>query len=208
MKPRPLNTLLILSSLAFAACRTETRMDADGFYKVHRFGKGPKPPLVADAPKRKAHSRNAATGKPDDYDVYDIGKTVDRRGNVIPAHQSVRYVPGVRGVTMPDNYQPPPASERIDAAVADAEQAKARMDSATQDIQAKLAEVNGARQEIERLTQENQELKAQAERIFGENASRTMPAVGVPVTDAAKAGAAAADPDTALAAFKKRQEGK
>jgi hypothetical protein len=189
------------SSILLASCRTETRMDADGFYKarVTRHTRVAAVKAKRGNPMVLESSRN---GTVSDYEVYDIGKTV-QHGKVIAAHQVLRHVPGIHGVTMPDNYVPQPEDRRINDAVADVQKAKDGLDAATQGIQARLDQDNVLRQRVEQLTAERDDLRQQVEKAFGTNAEKTMPPTGAPMTPAAQAGAAAADAD-ALAAWGKR----
>jgi hypothetical protein len=177
-------------------------LDADGFYKVHRWGKSRAEVAKNGKKARKnlvmSNARNVQK-HPEDYEVYDVGKTIDRHGNLVAPHQVIRNVPGVHPVTMPDNYVPQPEDRRINDAVAEANQARDRFNVATQQT---LDQVNAFREAVEQSASENPTVKAAMEKAFGADAHKADVPPPTASSDAAKAGAAAADSnDTELAAW-------
>lgn len=122
----------------------------------------------------------AKTMTPAEVHVYDLGRLPDGKGGMHEAHQYYRVVQsesfdlrlpdkgtisvtkGPKNVFTPPTYSPPPKSQRINDAVASAEQAKEKLDEARGKIESKLADDNNLRGEIQ---QQNDQIQALQEQI-------------------------------------------
>jgi hypothetical protein len=79
----------------------------------------------------------------------------------LPAKGSVRVSRGPKTVFTPPTYSPPPQSQRINDAVADAMEAKNQLDKARGKIDEQLVNDNNLRGELEALAEQNQRLQDQ-----------------------------------------------
>src|SRR5437762_3101531 len=100
MKIRYLATSFSFAVLVagFTGCATERRMGSDGHYKVRhlwkpqsRVAKNTKGPKASRSSKLSdPYARGLRTGA--DVATYDVGRTIDKSGNLVEAHQVHRIV--------------------------------------------------------------------------------------------------------------------
>jgi hypothetical protein len=137
--------------------------------------------------------------RPAEIHAYDLGRLPDGNGGMheaheyyrvvqsetfdlrLPAEGSVRVSRGPKTVLTPPTYSPPPQSQRINDAVADAMEAKRKLDEARQKIDEQLA--------LE-VSEQNQRLQDQVNNALamGKAAPAASPS---PASAAAQAGAQA-----------------
>jgi hypothetical protein len=79
----------------------------------------------------------------------------------LPAKGSVRVSRGPKTAFTPPTYSPPPQSQRINDAVADAMEAKNQLDKARGKIDEQLVNDNNLRGELQALAEQNQRLQDQ-----------------------------------------------
>jgi hypothetical protein len=129
--------------------------------------------------------------------VYDVGRYVDGSGNIHEAHSVYRVVQsqrpnlmlprtvsgGPRSIYAPPNYVPPPNDQRINDAVAEAEQAKQRLDDATKRLNERLAQDNALARQLGDAQAANASLQEQLDASMAAK-QKSNPA---PETDAEKA---------------------
>jgi hypothetical protein len=134
-------------------------------------------------------------------EVYEIGRLPDGHGGMSEAHRyyhvaqspafDLRLPPksntaasGPRTVYTAPNYSPPPKDQRINDAVAEAQQAKQKLDEAKNNIEKRLAEDNNLRGELDQVQQQNQALQQQLDAAM---ATPQRSPKAPPETDAQKA---------------------
>lgn len=107
--------------------------------------------------------------------VYDVGRLPDGNGGVHEAHRFYKTVQdsytnlqlpkkvsgGPRSVFTPPTYSPPPANQRINDAVAEANQAKKRIEEASKKLEERIATDNNLRGELQEVKDQNQALQDQ-----------------------------------------------
>jgi hypothetical protein len=128
--------------------------------------------------------------------VFDVGRYVDGSGNIHEAHSIYRTVQtprpnltlpktvtgGPRTVYTPPNYVPPPQDQRINDAVAEANQAKQKLEDASKRLNERLAVDNTLAGQLQDAQAANAALQAQLDAAM--SAQKQAPA---PQTDAQKA---------------------
>lgn len=97
---------------------------------------------------------------------------------------------GQRTVYTPPTYSPPPADQRINDAVAEAQEAKKKLDDARGKIEKRLAEDNNLRGQLQEVEDQNAALNEQLHDAMSTQHS----AKSAPQTDAEKAAQNAVDP--------------
>jgi hypothetical protein len=140
-----------------------------------------------------------------DVHVYDIGRLPHGDNGVDEAHRyyrivqpahpnlmlpKVAYSSGPKSVYTPPNYVPPTKDQKINDAVAEANEAREKLEAATKQVQDRLSEDNNLRGELQQQIEENQRLQAQLNASMAPKATNTS----APQTDAEKAAQAAVAP--------------
>jgi hypothetical protein len=146
---------------------------------------------------------------PDEIKVYDLGRMPDGNGGMHEAHRFYRVVQsehfdlrlppakdlkptGPKTVFTPPTYSPAPKDQRINDAVADANQAKDKLDEARGKIEKQLADDNNLRGELQTAIDDNQRLHDQLSAAMSTPQRSPTPSTQ---SDASKAGqAAGSDP--------------
>ena len=151
--------------------------------------------------------------RPAEVHAYDLGRMPDGSGGMHEAHEYYRVVQsetfdlrlpgegsvqvsrGPKTVLTPPTYTPPPKSQRINDAVADAIDAKNKLDEERAKIDQQILDGNNLRGEIEALAAQNQQLQQQVNAAFGTTGQAPVATASpTPATAAGQAGAQAVDP--------------
>lgn len=164
---------------------------------------------VRHTPKGTADRTEMLTSKmvtPDEIKVYDLGRIPDGNGGMHEAHRYYRVVQsehfdlrlppadklkptGPKTVFTPPTYSPLPKDQRINDAVADANQAKEKLDEARGKIEQQLATDNNLRGELQTAIDDNQRLHDQLSAAM--STPQRSPSNGAAQSDASKAGSTA-----------------
>jgi hypothetical protein len=151
--------------------------------------------------------------RPAEVHAYDLGRMPDGSGWMHEAHEyyrvvqdetfdlrlpgegNVRVSRGPKTVLTPPTYTPPPKSQRINDAVADAIDAKNKLDAERGKIDQQILDVNSQRGEIEALAAQYQQLQQQVNAAFGTTGQAPVAGASpTPATGPGQAGAQAVDP--------------
>ena len=138
--------------------------------------------------------------------VYDIGRYVDGSGNIHEAHSVYRVVQSERPNLMlpkkvsggpgtaytPPNYVPPPKDQRINDAVAEAQQAKEKLDDASKRLNERMAEDNTLAGQLQDAQAQNASLREQLDAAMNAK-PKPSPAAETDAERAAQSAAAVSD---------------
>jgi len=197
-----------LTAVAFSGCATK-----ETTYWEH----GKKGTVIVHHVRKTQNGTSDRTEKlttkviePGQIHVYDLGRLPDGNGGMAEAHRyyrveqsetlDLRLTPanklkptGPRTVFTPPTYSPLPKDQRINDAVADANQAKEKLDEARGKIEQQLASDNNLRGELQTAIDDNQKLHDQLSAAM--STPQRSPSNGPAQSDASKAGqAAGSDP--------------
>jgi hypothetical protein len=159
----------------------------------------------------RTESLTADAVTPAEIHVYDLGRMPDGNGGMHEAHRFYRVVQserfdlrlpaegsgrlseGPKTVFTPPHYSPPPKSQRINDALAEAKEAKDKLDEARGKIEQRLTSDNNLTGELQTVIDENQRLQDQINAGFSAPQRAATPSPS-PASQAAQAGAQAVDP--------------
>jgi hypothetical protein len=159
----------------------------------------------------RTESLTANTVTPAEIHVYDLGRMPDGNGGMheahrfyrvvqsemfdlrLPAEDSARLSKGPKTVFTPPNYSPPPKSQRINDALAEAKEAKDKLDGERGKIEQQLTSDNNLRGELQTVIDENQRLQDQINAGFSAPQRAATPSPS-PASQAGQAGAQVVDP--------------
>ncbi len=170
------HTFIISLSVLLAGCATKEQTywekGKHGSITVHHVRKTPK------GTKDRTEQLTAKVIEPGMVHTYDLGRMPDGNGGMSEAHRYYRVVTsesfdlrlppagrlkptGPKTVYTPPTYSPPPRDQRINDAVASANEAKDKLDAARGKVDAQLATDNNLRGELQAQSDQITELKGQ-----------------------------------------------
>lgn len=162
--------------------------------------------------KDRTERLTSNTLRPAEVHEYDLGRLPDGNGGMheahryyrvvqtetfdlrIPAEGTIRVTKGPKTAFTPPTYTPPPQSQRLNDAIAEAKEAKEKLDQARGRLeQQQLANDNNLRGDFDALNEKYQRLQEQVNTAFamGKSAPVASPS---PASAAMQAGMQAADP--------------
>jgi len=206
-----ISSALLLGGLCVSSCanneQTYWERGKKGTIIVHHVTRTP------NGTRDRTERLTSNAIRPAEIHAYDLGRIPDGSGGGHEAHEYYRVVQsetfdlrlpgegklqvstGPKTVLTPPTYTPPPKSQRIDDAVADAIAAKNKLDEERGKIDQQILGDNNLRGEVEALAEQNQRLQQQVNAAFGTNGQAPVASASpTPTTAAGQAGAQAVDP--------------
>jgi hypothetical protein len=207
MRMKQLSGLLALAiCLSACASKETTYWTKKGFtIVVHHVRHTPR------GTRDRTEKLTAKAMTPSEIHAYSVGRMPDDNGGMreagtyyrvvqsetwdlrLPAEGKVRVTTGPKTALTPPTYSAPPKDQRINDAVADANQAKQLADEAKAKADDQLVNDNNLRGEVEDLSAQNQALREQVESAMS-GPKRAGAPVSSPATPATQAGMQAGDP--------------
>jgi hypothetical protein len=205
---RNLSISLLGLALLFSGCAAKEQTyweKKKGTIIVHHVRR------TSNGTRDRTESLTANTVTPAEVHVYDLGRMPDGNGGMheahryyrvvqserfdlrLPAEGNLRLSKGPKTAFTPPNYSPPPKSQRINDALAEAKEAKDKLDEARGKIEQQLTTDNNLRAELQTVIDKNQRLQDQINAGFSAPQRAPTPNPS-PVSKAAQAGAQAVDP--------------
>jgi hypothetical protein len=150
------------------------------------------------------------TLKPAEIHAYDLGRLPDGNGGMHEAHEYYRVVQsetfdlrlpsdgkahvtrGPKTVFTPPTYSPPPESQRLNDAIAEAQASKEKLDQTRGAVEQQLANDNNLRGEMQGLLEQNQRLQDQVNTALA--MGKSAPMASPSPSTARQAGTQAVDP--------------